>query len=137
MGRRNARKAALQAIFQMDVGNAQLDQALEFTTNFTDTSGEDLQFAGEIARGVLENKETIDRVISSLSREWDLERLARVDLSILRLALYEIMFREDIPASVSVNEAVELSKVFSGEDSGRFINGILGGVLAADKETRG
>ncbi|MGB9904003.1 MAG: transcription antitermination factor NusB, partial [Desulfotomaculales bacterium] len=68
-------------------------------------------------------------IISRVSHEWELSRMAAVDRNILRAALYEIIYRPEIPAAVSVNEAVELAKVYGGEDSGRFVNGILGQVI--------
>jgi transcription antitermination factor NusB len=79
--------------------------------------------------GTVENLAEIDRIIAAYSKDWQLDRLARVDRNIMRLAVYEILYREDIPAGVSVNEAVELAKIFGGEDSGRFVNGILGRVV--------
>lgn len=77
---------------------------------------------------VADHLATLDEVLAQASENWKLDRIGRVDLSILRLAAAEICYMEDIPSSVSVNEAVELAKKFSGEDSGKFVNGILGNV---------
>lgn len=82
-------------------------------------------FAEELIVGTIEKREEIDAVIAQYARNWDIRRIAKIDLSILRLALYEMMHRNDIPPVVTINEAIELSKLFSIEDAKRFINGIL------------
>ena len=87
------------------------------------------QFALQCAKGVEDNLEEIDKIISDhLSAKWKLNRISKVSLSILRLAVYEMKFVEDIPTNVTINEAVELSKKFSGEEEYKFVNGILGAV---------
>ena len=87
------------------------------------------QFALQCAKGVEDNLEEIDTIISDhLSAKWKLNRISKVSLSILRLAVYEMKFVEDIPTNVTINEAVELSKKFSGEEEYKFVNGILGAV---------
>lgn len=87
------------------------------------------QFALQCAKGVENNLEEIDKIISDhLSAKWKLNRISKVSLSILRLAVYEMKFVEDIPTNVTINEAVELSKKFSGEEEYKFVNGILGAV---------
>lgn len=87
---------------------------------------ENLEYITDVLYGVHRNKEKIDRAIEKYSKGWKLSRISKVDLSILRLAIYEIVFRDDIPLNVSINEAVELAKNYSGEESGAFVNGILG-----------
>ncbi len=82
-------------------------------------------FAEQLIRGVIENIEVIDEEIQNLAKNWTFDRIARVDLAVLRIAIYELRFCEDIPPVVSINEAVELGKEFSKDDSKRFINGIL------------
>ena len=87
------------------------------------------QFALQCAKGVEDNLEELDKIISDhLSAKWKLNRISKVSLSILRLAVYEMKFVEDIPTNVTINEAVELSKKFSGEEEYKFVNGILGAV---------
>lgn len=83
------------------------------------------RFAEQIIRGVIEHVQTIDEDIRRLAKNWSFDRIARVDLAILRIAIFELRFCEDIPPVVSINEAVELGKEFSKDDSKRFINGIL------------
>ena len=82
-------------------------------------------FAEELIHGFMENQEAVDAIIKSHAKNWDFERIAKIDLAILRLAIYEMTFRNDIPPIVSINEAIDLSKIFSIEDAKRFINGIL------------
>jgi transcription antitermination protein NusB len=84
------------------------------------------EFAIELVKGVRMNLPAIDAVISGYSQGWVIDRMPRVDRNILRMALFEIFFEEDIPAGASIDEAVELAKEFSTEDSGKFINGLLG-----------
>lgn len=86
---------------------------------------ENWQFAEEIVNGVIEHQQEIDEAISTHTKNWNIKRIARIDLAILRVAVYEMLFRKDIPPIVSINEAIDLSKEFSNSDSKRFINGIL------------
>lgn len=133
MGRRQARETALQAMFQIDLGKIEPEFALKNTAEEFGAGSQELEFARQLVTGTLEHIDKIDDTISRVSKEWQLSRMANVDRNIMRLALYEILFRDDIPDNVSVNEAVELAKIFGGADSGKFVNGILGKVL----ETKG
>jgi N utilization substance protein B len=83
------------------------------------------QFADPLIRGVLEHRDEIDAIIKKHALNWELHRIAAVDRNILRLAMYEMLHREDIPPIVSINEAVDIAKKFSTQDSGKFVNGIL------------
>lgn len=87
---------------------------------------DDLAYAQEVLSGILEHTEEIDALIRELAINWSIERMPRVDLSILRVAIYEMLYLDDIPESVSINEAVELAKRFGGERSSAYINGMLG-----------
>ena len=93
-----------------------------FCDNFTEKPDE---FAWELIEGTGKNIPTLDETIGKLSTNWRLERMPRVDLTIIRLAAYEIMHRTDIPKTVSINEAIELAKRFGAEDSAAFVNGLL------------
>ncbi len=97
-------------------------------------------FAEGLVRGVLEKRNQVDEVIIRHAKNWDLRRMAAVDRNILRLAIYEILFRDDIPPVVSINEAVDIAKKFSTQDSGKFVNGILdkvrGEVLRPAREAK-
>ena len=126
MGRRQARETALQVLFQIDVGKNEPDFAIKNTAEEFGAGPQELEFARQLVMGTLEHIDEIDQMISRVSKEWQLNRMANVDRNIMRLALYEMKFRQDIPSSVSINEAVELAKIFGSTDSGKFVNGILG-----------
>lgn len=98
--------------------------------SFADTEGfgnprEYYAFAEELITGTLKNISRIDNVISDAAQNWEVSRIARCDLAILRLAIYELLYRTDIPPVVSINEAIDLAKIYSTDDSHRFVNGIL------------
>ncbi len=139
MGRRQAREAALQVMYQVDVGGADPGKAIADTAEMTGIAHDDLDFMKSLVMGSLGHLGDIDRVIAALSRDWNIERLARVDHNIMRIASYELLYRDDIPPGVAINEAVELAKTFGGKDSGRFVNGILAQVMdkAAELNIRG
>ncbi|NLI11996.1 transcription antitermination factor NusB [Pelotomaculum propionicicum] len=134
MSRRLARERALQVLFQVDVGGADPDTALrQMDEDFGDLT-KNSDFIKRLVYGVIENLKPIDRIISNVSKDWSLSRIARVDKNIMRLALFEMLYCDDIPSGVSVNEAVEMGKTFGGKDSGKFINGILGKVMESPEE---
>jgi len=120
--RRAARELALQALYQLDVvgeGEAGL-----FWSHF-DAEQEVEAFARELVEGVAAHRERIDALIAASAEHWRLPRLARVDLSLLRLAVFELLARPDIPAPVTIDEAVEIARRFGSEDSPAFVNGVL------------
>lgn len=147
--RREARERAIQFLFQSDLNPPEdLEQALETFWQNTrlnqvleshgPTWGEKIElppptaedsatrlFTDELVRGVMKNREVLDELIVRHARNWDLHRMAAVDRNIMRLAIYEMLHRDDIPPVVSINEAVDLAKKFSTADSGKFVNGIL------------
>ncbi len=134
MGRRQSRESAMQVLYQVDVGKMTIDEALQNIQEQFALSGLDLNFTGQLVYGTMEKLAELDKTMAGHSREWPVERMAAVDRNILRLALYEIMYVKEIPPNVSINEAVELAKKFGGEESSRFINGILGAVARMIKE---
>lgn len=134
MGRRKARERALQILFQVDMGGVEPQQAMKNMDEGFGPVNQNADFVEKIVLGTIENLSFIDRVISVVSQDWNIERMASVDRNIIRLAFYEIFFLNDIPNNVSVNEAVELGKMYGGEESARFINGILGKVLASPED---
>ncbi|MFZ5353557.1 MAG: transcription antitermination factor NusB [Bacillota bacterium] len=140
MSRRLAREYAVQFLYSYDFNkeenveglteeffNLQESQADEDKGN--KLSGQDKNFSIELIKGTLENLEKIDEEINTSTIGWKKERIAKVDLAILRLAVYEILFRDDIPDSVSANESIEISKKFSTEDSSSFVNGVIGKII--------
>jgi transcription antitermination protein NusB len=126
IGRRSKqRRYALRILFEMDINSSTLEEVLESKLD----AGEDREpepYTVDLVSGVEARKEAIDRVLSEYSEDWELERMPRVDRNILRMSLYELFFVEDVPPGVTIDEAVELAKVFSTGDSGRFVNGVLG-----------
>jgi N utilization substance protein B len=148
--RREARERAVQFLFQHDLNPPEdLDRAL---TEFWDTQraaaiaeekgpatwgqpvelppptaeeAETRLFADPLIRGVIEHRDEIDAHIKRHARNWEFHRIATVDRNVMRLAIFEMLFREDIPPVVSINEAVDIAKKFSTQDSGKFVNGIL------------
>ena len=121
MSRRLAREKALQMLFQMDVGHSPLETAKMTLEEETDMSPLDKSFALNLVQGTRNCLGELDQYINKYSTEWDIERLANVDKNLIRMALYEIKYLSDIPPSVSINEAIELAKVFGSEESGKFI----------------
>lgn len=129
MGRKYARESAMKLLYQMEINSDFTENAMKiFFDNFTFNDGEILYIEKTIET-IIENLDIIDEHIQNNIEGWDIHRLARVDLSILRIAIYELLYRDDIPVQVSINEAIEISKKYSTEDSSKFINGILGGFV--------
>jgi N utilization substance protein B len=126
--RREGREAAVQFLFQDDLNKTEpgaLPQALEEFWTLRESGARTRQFAGELIGGVLEHREAIDERIKRVTANYELHRIAPVDRNILRVAIYEMLYTEDVPPVVCINEAIEIAKRFGSEDSGRFVNGIL------------
>jgi len=124
--RRAAREFALNVLYQVDVAKTPPEEALETALEYTHLEEAAAEFATALVRGTLEHIESIDQTIGRLSVGWDTQRQPAVDRNILRMAMYEMLYLDNIPFSVTINEAVELAKKFSAEESSRFINGVLG-----------
>jgi N utilization substance protein B len=126
MGKRStARRLAMQALYQADLSGIEIDEALKNISESEKFIPETLDFAGQLARTAWSAREKLDKIIEDLAIDWSLDRIGKVDRSVLRLALQELRLGET-PASVVINEAVELAKKYSGEETAKFINGILG-----------
>ncbi len=123
--RRKGREIALQVLYQMDAGDVSAGQALSLFFGHLSGSSEGEEFANALVRGYEDEREKIDEIIRGVSHHWRLERMARVDRNILRLATYELLRMDDIPRRVTLNEAVELAKRFGSEGSAGFVNGVL------------
>lgn len=124
--RRQARENVLKILYQVEILgddlNSVLDRYWDASPTFDDTIK---KFANELVKGIAERKDELDEVIKNKLKNWNFERVAIIDRNILRMGVYEIMFREDIPDSVSINEAIEIAKKYGDQESSRFINGIL------------
>jgi N utilization substance protein B len=124
--RRQARILALQVMYQYDAGHRPTDEIFSsFWETQEETTAEVRHFVEELVSGFLEHSEKIDLLIGDYSRHWEPERMAVVDRNILRLAIFELLYREDIPPKVTINEFVDVAKKYSTEESGAFVNGIL------------
>ena len=124
--RRIARELAVQFLYQYDLSGGSLEEALPlFWQTQSEVSDDGRKFTEELIHGVVERRVPIDERIAKYTDNWDLPRIAAVDRNILRLAMYEMLFRDDIPPVVSINEAVDIAKKFSTRESGAFVNGIL------------
>ena len=163
--RREARERAVQFLFQHDLnppdnlelelsqfwnsqraaaiedekGSAHWNQPIELPPPTTEEA-ETRLFAEPLIKGVLEHREAIDERIKKHARNWEFNRIAAVDRNVMRLAIYEMLYRDDIPPVVSINEAVDIAKKFSTQDSGKFVNGILdkvrGEILRPARDTK-
>jgi N utilization substance protein B len=123
--RRRSREMAVKVLYQADMSGVSITEAFRLFCEHFGGSEESRVFAKELLDGIDVHFEAINSLISQFSEHWRLGRMSMVDRNILRLAVYELLGRPDIPAKVSINEAVELGKKFGTEDSGAFINGIL------------
>ncbi len=133
MSRRSARKNAFFLLFQMDFNKAEeYEQVKEifFAEQDEPVEEDDKDFIVGEVEGTRAHMEEIDSLIGEHAKGWNVERLSKVDLAILRLAVYELRFSEDTPVGVAINEAVELAKKFSSDEAPGFINGILGKIVA-------
>jgi transcription antitermination protein NusB len=124
--RRENRVAAVQFLYAWSINpSPELEPALAEFFEHKDEPRDHYAFGEQLIHGALEKMSDVDARIRSLAENWDFERIAKIDLAILRLAIFEMLFRNDIPPVVSINEAIDLSKLFSNADAKRFINGIL------------
>jgi N utilization substance protein B len=124
--RRECRAAAFQYLYAWSVNQpASMGSDLDLFFQHLEKPRDYYAFAEELIHGAIEHVEEIDAHIKSLTHNWEFDRVARIDLAILRLAMYEMLHRKDIPPVVSINEAIDLSKQYSSADAKRFINGIL------------
>jgi N utilization substance protein B len=134
--RRRSRELAMQALFYMDTQETADPAALErFCLSFQ-PSPKALPFFSELVNGVLQDRQRIDRVIERFSSNWKMSRMSCVDRNVLRIAVYELLRRPDIPAKVSINEAIDIGKKFGAEETGAFINGILDSIRLALEQER-
>ena len=128
--RRKAREAALQILYQADVTREDRESQRTGSRSQSGPLGEEVDpFTAELVDGTLDHLEEIDGEIGRWSEHWSLDRMGIVDRNILRFATYELLFRSDIPSSVTINEAVEIAKKFGSEESSMFINGVLDRIL--------
>jgi transcription antitermination factor NusB len=123
--RRRSRELAIKVLFHLEFSGNDPELTFDLICDNFGVAEEVKPFSRELVQGIYAHIKEIDELLSKASQHWRLERIAKVDRSILRIALYELLFRDDIPPKVSINEAVDLGKKYGSEESGAFINGIL------------
>jgi len=128
--RREGRELALQALYALDLNPMETRESLRLLRENSRVAAAVRGFAEELVTGVMENRTVLDGKINERSTNWSISRMTRVDLNILRIATFELMFRGEIPKSVTMNEAIEVAKKFGTEESPAFINGILDEIAA-------
>ncbi|MCA0754512.1 transcription antitermination factor NusB [Paenibacillus sp. N4] len=139
MKRRLAREIAVSSLYQMEMNEVSASEAVDMLMDELrqeneigadpSEAGSTDEFARELVNGVLEHKQAIDGMLQQYLTGWQVDRLSRVDRQVLRLACYEMVFRDDVPPKATINEAIELAKHFGFEESGKFVNGVLGKLL--------
>lgn len=128
--RHQARELALKVLFQVEGTGDDPEEALVYHAFENAATAEVTNFARQLVRGVLDNRERLDAILADASENWKLDQMAKVDRAILRIAVYEIVVDRKVPTKAAINESIELAKTFSGDEAGRFVNGILGRVAA-------
>jgi len=126
--RRKARALALQALYEVDSVGHEVEGVVTDLLAARGLSAENDAFVRELVSGVIQNKEKIDLNIQNFAPAWPIEQIPVVDRNILRLAIFEVLLDNKVPVKVAINEAVELAKTFGGDNSSRFVNGVLGSV---------
>jgi N utilization substance protein B len=133
--RRTGRERALQALYQLEMATSTSAEALASAWSASSEEGkadpDAVRFAQELVEGVRANQAEIDQLIEAHSHNWRLDRMSRIDRNVLRLGVFELKYRPDIPKKVSINEVVELGKNFGTEESSAFVNGLLDRVAVA------
>lgn len=140
MGRRESRENAMKLLYQVQIQRDDIDEQINrYLEEHQIEDGTEKAYILDVVKGAMEHQEDIDSLITQHAKGWSLSRMSKVDLGIMRLSIFEMSYREDIPVNVSINEAVELAKKYSGEQSKTFINGLLGKVWVAlsDKTSEG
>ncbi|HRY85248.1 MAG TPA: transcription antitermination factor NusB [Candidatus Omnitrophota bacterium] len=133
--RTQARECALQILYQYEMNPESMPEILKhFWTQQDETFPEDVRdFAEKLALGVVERQAEIDKVLEKYADNWELPRMAAIDRNVMRAATYELLYLADVPPKVTINEAVNLAKKFSQEESGKFVNGILDKINHTEK----
>lgn len=134
MGRIIAREATMKLLYQMEVNNDYSEEVIKVFFENNDFSDDEKDYVEHAIEGVLSNLDIIDENIEKHTKGWKINRLAKVDLAVLRIAIYEMLYRKDIPIEVCINEAIEICKKYSTDESSRFINGVLGSFVRLRNE---
>jgi transcription antitermination protein NusB len=136
MSRHIARELAFKILFQTDVGRNPWQEVLPRTIEENNLPEKSRIFLEQLVKGTIQELKSIDSEIIKYAQDWKLERMANTDRNILRMAIYEIKFLKEIPTGVSINEAVELAKRYGDDESGKFVNGILGNIVRTAENSK-
>lgn len=135
MGRKKARDNAFKCVYQLSFGqDIDINKILENCYIENENDDEEKEYIEVVLNGINSNIEKIDNIILSNLKNWTIDRIFKIDLAILRLAIYEILFMDNIPVKVSANEAVELAKTYGNNDSKSFVNGLIAKVIESKDE---
>lgn len=147
MKRRVAREIAVQSLYQIQMNEATPQEAVQIAIHEAEHDNEtELNFSGdkidplyiiELVEGTYSNKVKIDELLEEYLKGWAMDRLSRIDREVLRLAVYEMLYRDDVPPKVVVNEAIDLAKHYGTEESGKFVNGVLGKMIKEVEDLKG
>ncbi|MBP7176873.1 MAG: transcription antitermination factor NusB [Thermoclostridium sp.] len=139
MSRRVSRELAMKLLYQFQLRDDDIQDQIDLFLSEVEQplEGAEKEYFLSVVQGAVEKKGEIDELIQNHAKGWTLERMPKVDLAIMRLAIYELQYRKDIPWNVSINEAVELAKKYGGDQSKTFINGVLGKVAASLQNVEG
>lgn len=138
MSRKKARDNAFKCVYELEFGRDEsLEKILENCYEENDNKPDEKEYIEMVLKGIKENLAEIDEIILSKLKNWSMERIAKIDLAILRLAIYEIKYVDDIPEKVSANEAVELAKTYGNNGSKSFVNGVIAKVIESKEEHNG
>lgn len=134
MGRKYARESTMKLLYQMEINSNFSEEAVDIFFENNEFNIAEKSYVDDAIETIKDNLGQIDSYIKDNIEGWDLHRLAKIDLAILRIAIYEIVYRKDIPIQVSINEAIEIAKKYSTDESSKFINGVLGGFIRSRDE---
>lgn len=135
MSRKKARDNAFKCVYELEFGRDEnIEKILNNCYEENNNKPEEKEYIEIVLKGVKEHLEEIDNIILSKLKNWSLDRIAKIDLAILRLAIYEIKYMDDIPVKVTANEAVELAKTYGNNDSKSFINGVIAKIIECKDE---
>lgn len=123
--RRQSREHTLKILYRQDITHEDIDETIEHYWEENNINSGITDFSAQLARGTVNNLKEIDTCIEKASEHWALDRLGIIDRNILRMAVYELLFMDDIPPKVTINEAIEIAKKFGTDDSANFVNGLL------------
>ena len=138
MSRKKARDNAFKCVYELEFGkNENIDNILRNCYEENNVSQTEKEYVEKVVRGVKDKLEEIDSIILNNLKNWSIDRIAKIDLAILRVAIYEIKYMDDIPEKVSANEAVELAKTYGNNDSKSFVNGLIAKVIESKEEGNG